>query len=220
LLAHKGRFLVDIVTSDTTDTPTGNLDGVAFPDSISSTVALIGTDPTQSTGSVNLGGLVFEMDSVGSGPTPAVSGVLNAADSSGRLSPGVLAAVYGTNFGTGPAASVSVIVGGKAAAVQTVSPNQLGIQIPVDAAVGGTNITVKVNNATSAAFNITLDAFAPAIFSSDGSGSGIATAVTATSAKVTLKARGNPGDTLSAFATGLGPTTPATPTGSATAMSR
>ncbi len=209
----KGRLLIDWLTSGATGEPTGSLDGVTFTDSTSSTVALVGSDPTQPTGTLTLGGFVFEIDTAAPGQTPTVSGVLNSADFSARLCPGVLAAVFGTNFGTGPASSVSVTVGGKAATVLTALANQLTVQIPVDAAVGATTIAASVNNAGSAPFNIALDSFAPALFSADSSGSGLATALTATSTKVTPNAPGNPGDTLSVFAVGLGPTTPATPTG-------
>jgi hypothetical protein len=55
----KGRLLVDIVTSATNGAPTGSLDGVAFPDSSSSSVATLSGDPTQATGSASLGGLVL-----------------------------------------------------------------------------------------------------------------------------------------------------------------
>jgi hypothetical protein len=55
----KGRLLVDIVTSATNGAPTGSLDGVAFPDSSSSTVATVSGDPTQVSGSASLAGLVL-----------------------------------------------------------------------------------------------------------------------------------------------------------------
>jgi len=106
-----------------------------------------------------------------------------------------------------------VTVGGKSAAVLTVTPNQLAVQIPVDAAVGATTITARVNNGSSQALNITLDSFAPALFSADGTGAGIGQVLASNSAKVTPNAPGNPGDVLSIYAVGLGPTTPATPTG-------
>jgi hypothetical protein len=63
----KGRLLVDLTTSATT--PTGSLDGVAFPDSSSSTVAIVTGDPTQATGSLSLGGLVLGLDTGAQGST-------------------------------------------------------------------------------------------------------------------------------------------------------
>ena len=58
----KGRLLVDVVSSATTGTPTGSLDGVAFPDSTSSTVASVSGDPTKTTGSLLVVGLVLGLD--------------------------------------------------------------------------------------------------------------------------------------------------------------
>jgi uncharacterized protein (TIGR03437 family) len=212
---NKGRFLIDIVSTESTGTVTGSLDGVSFSDANSSSVAVLGADPNQSSGTLTLGGFVIELQTAGSGPAPSISGVINAADASTRLCPGVLGSVFGSNFGTGPASSVSVTVGGKSASVLTVTPNQLLIQMPVDAAVGATTITAKVNGATSAALNVTLDNYAPAFFTADGSAEGVGRILTSTSARVTPAAPANSGDTLSAFAVGLGATTPATPTGGA-----
>ena len=45
--------------------------------------------------------------------TPTVTGVLNAADFSTHLCPGLEVGIYGTNFGSGPASSVTVSVEGK-----------------------------------------------------------------------------------------------------------
>jgi hypothetical protein len=58
----KGRLLVDVVSSATTGTPTGSLDGVRFPDSTSSTVASVSGDPTKTTGSLLVVGLVLGLD--------------------------------------------------------------------------------------------------------------------------------------------------------------
>ena len=212
---NKGRFLLDLVSTAPVGSTSGRLDAVSFPDSSSSTVVVVGADPNQPSGTVNLGGFVIQLQTADAGPIPTISGVVNAADGSTRLCPGVLASVYGTNFGTGPASSVSVTVGGKAASVLTVTPNQLLIQVPVDAALGAVSVTAKVNNANSAAVNVTLDAYAPAFFTADGSADGIGRILTSASARVSPAAPANPGDTLSAFAVGLGATTPVTPTGGA-----
>jgi hypothetical protein len=58
----KGRLLVDVVSSATTGTPTGSLDGVAFPDSTSSTIASVSGDPTKTTGTLLVAGLVLGLD--------------------------------------------------------------------------------------------------------------------------------------------------------------
>ena len=58
----KGRLLVDLVNSAATGTPTGSLDGVAFPDSTTSTVVSVSGDPTKPTGGLLLVGLVLGLD--------------------------------------------------------------------------------------------------------------------------------------------------------------
>jgi hypothetical protein len=63
----KGRLLVDMVSSATTGTPMGKLDGVVFPDSNSSSIAIVNGDPTKATGTLFLGGIVLGVDT----PTPA-----------------------------------------------------------------------------------------------------------------------------------------------------
>jgi hypothetical protein len=58
----KGRLLVDLVNSAVTGTPTGSLDGVGFPDSITSSITTVSGDPTQTTGGLLLAGLVLGLD--------------------------------------------------------------------------------------------------------------------------------------------------------------
>jgi uncharacterized protein (TIGR03437 family) len=57
----KGRLLVDYVSAPT-GSNTGSLDGVMFSDTVSSTVAVVTGDPTQATGTLTIGGLVFGLD--------------------------------------------------------------------------------------------------------------------------------------------------------------
>ncbi len=58
----KGRLLVDVVSSATSGTPAGSLDGVGFPDSTTSSVASVSGDPTKASGGLLLAGIVFELD--------------------------------------------------------------------------------------------------------------------------------------------------------------
>jgi uncharacterized protein (TIGR03437 family) len=146
---------------------------------------------------------------------PSVAGVANAADYSSNLAPGVLAEVFGANFGTGPASSVTVTVGGTSAYVAAVTASQLAVQIPVEVSAGATNMVVTVGGVNSAPFNLTLNAYAPALFTLSGTGSGPGLIRTNAGANVTATLPAQPGDMLVAFAVGLGPTTPATPTGTA-----
>ena len=93
------------------------------------------------------------------------------------------------------------------------TPAQLVAELPVDASTGtAINLTVTVNSATSAPFSVTLDPYAPAFFTADGSGSGAGLIRTAAGASITSAAPAKPGDTVTAYAAGLGPTNPATPT--------
>ena len=63
----KGRLLVDMFSSATTGTPMGELDGVGFPDSNTSSIAIVNGDPTKANGALFLGGIVLGVDT----PTPA-----------------------------------------------------------------------------------------------------------------------------------------------------
>ena len=213
-----GRLLVDIVTSATSGTATGSLDGVGFADTTGN-VALVLGDPTQAAGTLNLGGIVLGLDIGATAPEPTVVSVINAASPSAQLSPGVLASIFGTNFGSGPASSVTVNVGGKPAYVipNGVFPTQLNVQIPAEVSPGATTLTVAVGGATSTPFTLTLASYAPALLTQGGAGTGPASVFTAKNVLVTAALPANPGDNLMAFATGLGPTNPATPTGPATA---
>jgi uncharacterized protein (TIGR03437 family) len=138
-----------------------------------------------------------------------ISRVLNAASLDTRLAPGCLATIAGTNLGT--ATSTAVTVGGKAAAVVAASPTQFTIQIPFDAPTGANTLQVG----SSAPFNITLSQYAPALFTSDSTGSGIVLGTHADGGAITHNYPAALGETVSIFATGLGPTVPPLATGAA-----
>ena len=144
---------------------------------------------------------------------PTVTGVLNGADFSSHLSPGVLVAVYGSNFGSGPASMVTATVSGKQAAVVAVTPTQLTVQLPVDAPTGATSLIVTIGGVSSTPFPITLDNFAPAIITADGSGSGPGLIRMASGSTITSVAPAHVGDNLVAYLVGLGATNPPFPTG-------
>jgi uncharacterized protein (TIGR03437 family) len=128
----------------------------------------------------------------------------------------MLAAVFGTNFGSS-VAGVSATVGGKQASVQVVTPSQMTVELPMDAAAGSTSMTVTVAGSSSAPFTLTLAAYAPVFVIPGGTGAGAAGIYTQKGVLVTPAAPANPGDVLFAYALGLGPTSPATPTGAAPA---
>jgi uncharacterized protein (TIGR03437 family) len=137
----------------------------------------------------------------------SIADVYNSASFDARLSPGVLAAVYGTNLGT--TTSTVVTVGGKAAAVLYASGSQFSVQIPVDAAVGAT--TIQVGN--SAPFAVALTQYAAGLYSAAQNGMGLASAFHASGSAVNEANPASPGETISIFATGLGATNPPVGTG-------
>jgi uncharacterized protein (TIGR03437 family) len=145
--------------------------------------------------------------------TPSISSVVNGGAFDNRLSPGSLADVFGTNFGTDTA--IAVTVGGKPAAVTLALPTQLVIQLPVDAPAGPTTIRV----ANSAVYNITLSQYAPGLLARGGAGTGLVQAVHAQSGDaVDAFNPAAPGESLWLYAVGLGPTNPVVPTGTAAPM--
>jgi uncharacterized protein (TIGR03437 family) len=221
----KGRLLIDLVASAPTGSFGGALDGEVFPDSSSSNVAIVIGDPTSSAGTLNLGGLVFEIDTAGLS-SPSISGVINSADFSTNLAPGAIAQVIGNSLWTAAAGQncvttactgLAVSVGGKPGFVTFASATVLNVQIPYEAAVGASNVMVTLNGAASAPFSINTSATAPTFFTENASAAQPAAVTTTTAgATITYGNPANPNATLAASATGLGATTPATNSGIAT----
>ncbi len=141
--------------------------------------------------------------------TPTVSAVVNSSTYAPLLCPGLLATIYGTNFGTN-AAAVSVSVGGAAAYVfPTITANQFSVVLPTTIPVGATTLTVTVGGVASAPFNITLSAYSPSFLIPNGAASGLAAVYESTgNTLVTQTAPAHPGDLLYVYAIGLGATTP------------
>ena len=213
-----GRLLVDLVTVASTGATSGSVDAVRFQDSSNSSVVLVTGDPTQATGRLTLGGIVLALDTSTAVSGPAVVGVRNFASGGAQLSPGCLASILGTNFGSVPVSRITVTVGGRPAYVfANASPTQLNVQIPSELSAGAATLIVTVNGAASAPFNLTLAPYAPAPVTQSATGSGPASVINAKNAFVTPALPASPGDQLAVFATGLGPTNPPTPTGLAAA---
>jgi uncharacterized protein (TIGR03437 family) len=144
--------------------------------------------------------------------TPTVTSVTNSQSYGTQLCPGLVATVFGTNFGT-TTANVTVKVGTLSAFVGPVTASQFSVVIPYGASVGATTLTVTVSGVASAPFPITLSAVSPFFDTQAGSGTGLATVydVTAANALVTAAAPAHVGDAVFAYAVGLGPTNPPTP---------
>jgi uncharacterized protein (TIGR03437 family) len=133
--------------------------------------------------------------------TPTITSVVSGGDLSPSLAPGGLAVVYGTNFGGGQVSSVTATVGGKTALITAVTANQISLQIPPDAVVGTTSLSLTAAGLTSAPYSISLDSYAPALLMPNG-------IRTQSGVNVTSAAPARAGDNLVAFATGLGTSNP------------
>ena len=157
---------------------------------------------------------------------PAIysNGVGNAASGTARISPGALASVYGTGFGTTtfvadaglswPTNSpnvVSVKVNGVAAPIDFVSPGQINFQVPWETPATGTvNVAVLVNGGSSNVVAVPVATAAPGLFVLP---SGQAAVL---NPDYTVNGPSNPakaGTTIFAYVTGSGPVSPATKDG-------
>ena len=145
---------------------------------------------------------------------PTVTGVINAASYGTQLCPGLIIDIYGSNFGTN-ASAVSVSVGGNPALVLSpVTASQFSVVLPFGTALGATNLTATVAGVTSAPFNITLSAYAPAFVVQNNAVTGLADVYESTgNTLVTQTAPAHSGDLLFVYAVGLGATSPATVAG-------
>src|SRR5207244_3740167 len=92
-------------------------------------------------------------------------------------------------------------------------PTQLGIQLPTD--LTGTSATVQVTAAgqPSTTRNVSIDAFAPGIFSFTGDGRGAGAITHSDGTPVSAASPARQGEAVVIYLTGLGQTTPAALTG-------
>jgi uncharacterized protein (TIGR03437 family) len=111
---------------------------------------------------------------------------------------------------------VSATIDGKPAVVYYISATQLNVLAPVDATSGSVNVVVSNGNGTSAPFKVDLQQFSPAFFpwgkypvATIGS-TWIAPAGFFGAGVTTVPAK--PGDTITLWGTGFGPTNPPAPT--------
>jgi uncharacterized protein (TIGR03437 family) len=166
-------------------------------------------------------------------PAIDLNGVVPASSSTPTIESGEWASIFGSNLASGTAywtgnfptslGGVSVTIDGKAAYLSFVSPGQINLQVPNDAATGVVNVVVTTVGG-SASSSVTLSQFAPSFFlldgkhvagiipQSDGSYSTIGpTGNSLGFPTVAAKA----GDIVELFGTGFGPTSPAVPAGQA-----
>ncbi|MGA2214958.1 MAG: hypothetical protein ABSH31_16915 [Bryobacteraceae bacterium] len=154
---------------------------------------------------------------------PTIAAVVNnAIQTSTVLCPGLLAAIYGTGFGSGATTSVHVYVGGQPAFVVFVSPTETIVQLAFNVPVGASTVTVTTAAGSSTPFGVTIAAVAPGLpllgLGNTGFGS-----FTDTKTYISASNLAQPGEALSLYAIGLGATNPviaagASPTTSTTTV--
>jgi uncharacterized protein (TIGR03437 family) len=160
-------------------------------------------------------------------PTIQPNGVVNAAGSRSIVAPGSLISIFGSGLASGlsisnsvPVSSKlgdvdSVMVGGAAAPLVFVSDGRINAQVPWGVSPGQVTVVVNRAGVASAPMAVEVDQFAPALFgfnlgtlqaiATNGDGSIVAPAgaipgITSHPAVA--------GDTITLFATGLGPVDP------------
>jgi uncharacterized protein (TIGR03437 family) len=155
-------------------------------------------------------------------PTISTNGVGNAASYATRISPGALASIFGSGFGTStfqaddglpwPTTTnnlVSVKVNGVAAPLYFVSPGQINFQVPWATPTTGTvNVAVLVNGGSGNVAPVAVGTAAPGLFYDPVSGA----AIVQNTPDYSLNSSSNPapaGSTIVAYLTGSGPVSPA-----------
>jgi uncharacterized protein (TIGR03437 family) len=146
---------------------------------------------------------------------PVVFTALNSASSSAVLSPGSWVSIYGVNFAAAPQSAqsaalpttlggLSVTVAGLPASLGYVSPTQVNALIPFEVAIPTNTVVplVITSGGSNGSYNIRLTRDAPAIFSQNESGFGLALVF---DAKFNPVATVHPNDVLILYAAGLGP---------------
>jgi uncharacterized protein (TIGR03437 family) len=147
---------------------------------------------------------------------PSISSVVNAASLDGVISPGCLVSITGTGLADTIAsapdgssaislAGVTVTVNGVAAELLNVSPAQINLVLPLDIVIPQNTVVpliVTSGGSVSKSYNLRVLRNGPAIFTVTGTGTGRAILYNQGSTADTV----SPGDIVTFFATGLGPT--------------
>ncbi len=155
------------------------------------------------------------------GAQPVVDAITNAADYSGRVSPGSIATLFGSDFtNEDPAgaavvpltfslAGVSVSVNGISAPMFYAGPTQVNFQIPYEVPAGAADLVLQSPTGATAAIPFTVDVASPGVLQY-----GTDRAIAVNYSDGALNADDDPvaaGGTLIVYLTGVGPvtTTPA-----------
>jgi uncharacterized protein (TIGR03437 family) len=165
--------------------------------------------------------------------TPTVTAVANAAGGQPGVASGAYVSIYGSNFTPLPyddwsksiingklpkqLDGISVTIGGKPAYVYAVTPGQINVQAP-DVGNGPVQVVVTTGGGSSAPFATNSQLYSPAFFPWPGNQPvathldySIAAKNGTFSGLTTVPAK--PGEVITLWGTGFGPTTPAVPAG-------
>lgn len=226
-LASPPTLYVDGVATPATFQSAGLSSGTPglyeFVFTINSLPAAVVADGTH-TLSIGVGGAISNgVPFVIQGPSFAPGSVVNGFTIKPTLAAGGLSSIYGVNLAGGtcqtPAGQnaattlcdAQVLVNGAAAPVIFASPGQLNFQVPFG--IAGTTVSIQARRAAtnrlSAIRYNPLQATAPGLGTACQCGSGLGTFFKSNFTQVTAANPAVPGETLSLFAGGLGPTTPA-----------
>ncbi len=181
---------------------------------------------------------IFGIQSAGPHPAIGAGGVVDAAGFRATISPGSWISIFGTNLSAGTRSwqasdfigialplslvGVAVTIGGYPAAVSYISPGQINAQVPDGAGPGTVTVQVITPAGPSGVGQVDAAQWAPNFFTF---GSGGVSYVAATYEDGTIAGKSGlfgsgvptrpakPGDVISLWGTGFGPTTPSVPAG-------
>jgi uncharacterized protein (TIGR03437 family) len=180
----------------------------------------------------------FTVNVISPGPAITQSGIVPLSGSSPTIQPGTWASIFGSNLASTTATwngdfptslgDVSVTINGKNAYLSYVSPTQINLQAPDDAATGNVNVTITTG-AGSATSTVTLAPIAPTfslfetghvagiILRSNGSGAyggGTYDILGPTGSSLSYQTvAAKQGDVVELFGVGFGPTSLPAPAG-------
>ncbi len=189
--------------------------------------AYAGTITLTSAGAANTS-LVIPVTLAVAAPVVGQNGVVNGASFSADavVSPGSIASLFGTRLASGIGAATSkplpttlvgtqVLVNDLAAPLYFVSPQQINFQMPFDAAGSSAAVAVVSGGVRGPALQIKIASETPGIFSSQPGTLGQGAILNQDFSANSIDNPASPGSVIQIFATGLGATNPALPTGQA-----
>jgi uncharacterized protein (TIGR03437 family) len=158
-------------------------------------------------------------------PVYTAASIVNAADNqSGQLAPNAIGTIYGVNLAYGTAtitqndlhggvlpvmligaSDTTVLINDSPTALYYVSPTQINFLVPPDILPGPISVYVDVDTLRGPLIQLTLTSAAPGLFQVDSTN---AVTTSADGSVFTPSAPARPGDIVSLWATGLGPTAP------------